>query len=45
MSGFYVTVYVEGSATQEDADTLVAAMLEVALPGAPQGTSAVVVPD
>jgi hypothetical protein len=45
VSGFYVTVYVEGPATQAVADELVRAMLDVALPGAPEGTTASVVPD
>jgi hypothetical protein len=41
--GFYVTVYVEGPATLDAADALVRDMLDVALPGAPGGTTASVV--
>jgi hypothetical protein len=49
MSGFYVTVYVEGPPTQADADDFVGALIEIAKPGIPQafpdGYTADVVPD
>lgn len=45
-AGYAVTVWVEGPGirSQEEADALVGAMLDVARPGAPEGTTASVVP-
>lgn len=47
LEGYAVTVWVEGPAvsSQEEADSLVAAILEVGKDGAPDGTTVAVVPE
>ena len=42
-TGYAVTVWVDGPATQEEADALVERLLEVALPSTPQGSAISVV--